>query len=84
MEVHIYYIFIVVAQCGSSYILYILLEHNVEVHIYYIYCCSTMWKFMSDNKDEVMVGSNKEGVEKVIYFIFCVQNFCIVNLGIKY
>ena len=39
---------------------------------------------MSDNKDEVMVGSNKEGVEKVIYFIFCVQNFCIVNLGIKY
>ncbi|XP_023321584.1 glutamate receptor ionotropic, kainate 2 isoform X2 [Eurytemora carolleeae] len=26
---------------------------------------STMWKFMSDNKDEVMVGSNKEGVEKV-------------------
>ena len=68
---YIYIIYIVVVQGGITYILY-------------IYCCSTMWKFMSDNKDEVMVGSNKEGVEKVIYFIFCVQNFCIVNLGIKY
>ena len=32
----------------------------------FIVCLQKMWEFMSENKEEVMVGSNAEGIGKVV------------------